>query len=67
MLTHHPSSPLAPKAGLAIAWILENRLDDRAGAAQAYTEVLERHPDTDYAAAARDALVRLEADSGDPR
>jgi TolA-binding protein len=65
--THHPASPLAPKAGLAIAWVLENRMDDRAGAVQAYTDVLERHPDTDYAAAASDALVRLGADSGDAR
>jgi TolA-binding protein len=64
VLVHHESSPLAPKAGLAVAWILENRLGDPAGAALAYSEVLERHPDTDYARSARDALVRLGADTG---
>lgn len=65
VLTHHASSPLAPKAGLAIAWILEDRLGDSAGAAQAYSDVLERHPDTDYARSARDALIRLGVNAGD--
>jgi TolA-binding protein len=67
VLTYHASSPLAPKAGLAIAWILENRLADPSGAAQAYEAVLERHPDTDFARAARDALVRLGVSAGDSR
>jgi TolA-binding protein len=65
VLTYHASSPLAPKAGLAVAWILERRLGDAAGAAQAYTDVLTRHPDTDYAHSAQDALVRLGAGAGD--
>ena len=57
--THHAESPLAPKAALASAWILETRLNDAAGATEAYRAVEAGYPDTDYARAAREALERL--------
>jgi tetratricopeptide (TPR) repeat protein len=55
----HPESPFAPKAGLAVAWALENRLGDPVGAAKAYADVVARHPGTDFARSAEDALTRL--------
>ncbi|MBM3306778.1 MAG: tetratricopeptide repeat protein [Candidatus Eisenbacteria bacterium] len=58
----HPSSAFAPKAGLAAAWILERRMGDPVGAAQAYAEVAAAYPATDYASFAEDALERLGAD-----
>ncbi len=57
----HPESEAAPKAALGVAWILENIMDDAAGAAEAYLRVIERFPDTRYAAAAEESAARLSA------
>ena len=59
VVEQHPNSPLAPKAALALAWILEARLDDPYGARAAYRSVAADYPDTDFAAAALEALERM--------
>ncbi|MFH1502001.1 MAG: tetratricopeptide repeat protein [Candidatus Eisenbacteria bacterium] len=58
----HPLSDEAPKAALAVAWILENRLDDPTGAEEAYARVADAYRGTKYAAAALEAMG-LPADS----
>jgi tetratricopeptide (TPR) repeat protein len=65
VIEKHPDSPLAPKAALAVAWILETRLDDRQGARAAYRSVVADYPDSDFAAAALDALERMDASEVD--
>ncbi len=59
VIEHHPESSLAPKAALAIAWILETRSDDLEAARAAYESLLIDYPDSDFAAAAAEALERL--------
>lgn len=52
----HPTSPQAPKAALARAWLLGEKLEDAEASEAAYEQVIERYPGTDYASAAREAL-----------
>ena len=59
VIEHHPGSSLAPKAALAIAWILETRWDDLEAARAAYESILVDYPDSDFAAAATEGLERL--------
>ncbi len=59
VIEHHPDSPLAPKAALAIAWILETRWEDVEGARAVYEEILVDYPDSDFSAAAAEGLERL--------
>ena len=59
VIEHHPESSLAPKAALAIAWILETRWDDPEAARVAYESILVDYPDSDFAAAAAEGLERL--------
>ena len=59
VIEHHPESSLAPKAALALAWILESRLDDSAAARAAYESILADYPDSDFASAAAEGLGRL--------
>jgi TolA-binding protein len=60
VLTNHPDDPLAPKAALALAWILETRLGDESGARAAYWSIVADYPDSDFSEAAEEALARLE-------
>jgi len=59
VIEHHPDSSLAPKAALAIAWILETRWEDLDGARAAYESILIDYPDSDFSAAATEGLERL--------
>ena len=59
VIEHHPESSLAPKAALAIAWILETRWDDLSAARAAYESILADYPDSDFAAAAAEGIGRL--------
>ncbi len=59
VIEYHPQSSLAPKAALALAWILEARLDDPSAARAAYESVLVDYPDSDFAVAAAEGLGRL--------
>jgi len=65
VVEQHPDSPLAPKAALALAWIMETHLDDPYGARAAYRSVASDYPDTDFAAAASEALERMSASEAD--
>lgn len=56
VLTLNANSPQAPKAALAKAWLLENRLGDADAAIRAYEFVAGAFPGTEYAAAANSAL-----------
>ncbi len=56
VITFHPGSPQAPKAALAKAWLLKNKLDRPEAAELAYTYLIDKYPGTEYAAAAREAL-----------
>ena len=59
VIEHHPESSLAPKAALAIAWILETRWEDLEGARAAYESIIVDYPDSDFSAAATEGLERL--------
>ncbi len=59
VIEHHPESSLAPKAALAIAWILETRWKDLEAAGAVYESILVDYPDSDFAAAAAEGLERL--------
>jgi TolA-binding protein len=59
VIEHHPESSLAPKAALAIAWILETRWEDLEGARAVYEAILVDYPDSDFSAAATEGLQRL--------
>jgi outer membrane protein assembly factor BamD (BamD/ComL family) len=59
VIEHYPESSLAPKAALAIAWILETRWNDLEAAGAAYESILVDYPDSDFAAAAAEGLERL--------
>ena len=59
VIEHHPESSLAPKAALAIAWILETRWDDSSAARAAYKSILVDYPDSDFSAAAAEGIWRL--------
>ena len=59
VIEHYPESSLAPKAALAIAWILETRSDDPEAARAAYESILIDYPDSDFAVAAAEGLERL--------
>lgn len=59
VILDHPESELAPKAAVAIAWALENRLEDPAAATAAYRGVVEDFPGTEYADFAEAALSGL--------
>jgi TolA-binding protein len=61
----HPDSPLAPKAALALAWMLEERFDDPYGARAAYRSVAADYPDTDFADAALEAIERMSESEDD--
>lgn len=64
VLEIHPRSDVAPKAALAVAWILENRMDDPDGASDAYGRVSELFPGSEYAIEADESVRRLT--SGQP-
>jgi TolA-binding protein len=67
VIDEHPESPLAPKAALALAWILESESGDRAEALAVYRSVIDDYPGTEYEAAAAEAIERLgEAESETP-
>lgn len=55
----HAESGAAPKAALAIAWIMEHRISDREAAIEAYRAVLRAYPGSEYAEAAGRAIERL--------
>jgi TolA-binding protein len=59
VIEHHPESSLAPKAALAIAWILETRWEDLEGARAAYESILIDYPGSDFSEAATEGLERL--------
>ena len=59
VIDHHPESSLAPKAALAIAWILETRWEDLEGARAAYESILIDYPGSDFSEAATEGLERL--------
>jgi tetratricopeptide (TPR) repeat protein len=67
VVREHPTSGLAPKAAYAIAWIAENKTGDPVAAARAYRRVIEDFPGSPQAAAALEALGRLEADGAGAR
>lgn len=62
ILAEHASSAVAPKAALAVAWIMDHKKSDAAAAIEAYRTVVESFPESDYAAAAEEALARLSSD-----
>lgn len=51
-----PNSEYAPKALLAMAWICHNNLDDSLGCKEACSQILEKFPNSDYAALAKKFL-----------
>ncbi|MBD3348401.1 MAG: tetratricopeptide repeat protein, partial [Candidatus Eisenbacteria bacterium] len=59
VIANHGESALAPKAALARAWLIFNRLEDPESARDAYEFVVERFPGTDYAREAQDVLDEL--------
>ena len=61
VVERHPDSPLAPKAALALAWILETRLNDVAGARAAYESIIADYPDSEFATASEEHLERMNA------
>ncbi|MBD3368499.1 MAG: tetratricopeptide repeat protein [Candidatus Eisenbacteria bacterium] len=63
VLELHPDSAHAPRAALAVAWVLEKRLEDLEAASDAYERVIESYPGTDRAEAAEKALARLASGS----
>jgi TolA-binding protein len=60
VVENHPDDPLAPKAALALAWIMETREDDARGARAAYRAIISEYPDSDYSTAAQEGLARLD-------
>ena len=56
IIDRYPDSPFAPKAGFAIAWILEYIKSDPREAEEAYHEILDTYPNTDLA---EEAKVKL--------
>jgi tetratricopeptide (TPR) repeat protein len=66
VVREHPTSGLAPKAAYAMAWIAENRTDDPSAAVRAYHRVIDDFPGSPQAAAALEALERLEPDGAGP-
>jgi tetratricopeptide (TPR) repeat protein len=59
VVENHPDDPLAPKAALALGWILETREDDARGARRAYRAIIADYPDSDFSTAAEEGLARL--------
>ncbi|MFH1689028.1 MAG: tetratricopeptide repeat protein [Candidatus Eisenbacteria bacterium] len=59
VVEHHSDSSLAPKAALALAWILEMRLNDISGARAAYESIIADYPGSDFAAASEEHLERM--------
>ncbi|UCH82730.1 MAG: tetratricopeptide repeat protein [Candidatus Latescibacterota bacterium] len=60
VLDDFPDSDLAPKAAYAIAYIYDDRLEDREQARQAYEFLMNRYPGSQQAEQARDKLARLD-------
>ncbi len=60
VISEYSASKYAPKAALAIAWILEHDKSEREEAVQAYLEVVKSYPNTPYSEAARKGLSRIE-------
>jgi TolA-binding protein len=65
VVENHPDDPLAPKAALALGWILETREDDARGARAAYQAVIADYPDSDFSTAAEEGLARLDGADSD--
>jgi outer membrane protein assembly factor BamD (BamD/ComL family) len=61
VMEDYPNSKYAPKAAFAIAWVLDHVKSDMEGAAEAYSEVVLRYPDTPYSDAALQAVERIES------
>jgi len=59
VLDIHPDTEYAPRAALAVAWILETEMGDPDAARSAYQNVLDTYPGTDRAEAAAEGLKRL--------
>jgi tetratricopeptide (TPR) repeat protein len=57
----YPNSEYGPKAAFAIAWVLDHVKSDMEGAAQAYSEIVLKYPDTPYSEAALEAVQRIES------
>ena len=65
VIADHPDCTLAPKAALALAWILEERVGDIAGARESYEAVITDYPDTEFAEGAAKALERMSRSDSD--
>jgi len=65
VIENHPDGPLAPKAALALAWILETRLGDAHGARAAYESILVDYAGSEFAEAAAEGLARLDQADAD--
>ena len=60
VVDEYPRSKYGPKAAFAIGWVLDHVKSDPEGAAQAYSEVVSKYPNTPYSSAAREAVRRIE-------
>ncbi len=56
----YPLSPYLPKSLYALGWIFENRLGDGRQAYEAYRQLVEKFPDTDFAKDVRAKLAAAE-------
>jgi tetratricopeptide (TPR) repeat protein len=65
VIADHPDCALVPKAALALAWILEERVGDAVGAREAYEAVIADYPDTEFAEGAAKALERMSQSDAD--
>ena len=64
VLELHPETEYAPRAALAVGWVLERELQDLEAARAAYRRVIDSYPGTERAEAAALALERLESTPG---
>jgi TolA-binding protein len=59
VVTEHATDVHAPRAALALAWILERKVGDPDGAVEAYRAVIEGYPETEQAESAMKSIERL--------
>ncbi len=59
VVTEHPGNTHAPRAALALAWILETKTSDTDAAIEAYLAAVESYPGTEQAESARESIERL--------
>lgn len=64
VIDQYPESPYAPKAGYAIAWMMEHVRSDRQQAREAYQKILDNYGGTDYA---QQAKVKLGMEKPPPK